>query len=225
MPEEFQCRLQDTAGPIPLLEEVRGKACQPGALLTRLPIAEQCGLAASWSSPKEGLPLHCFSHHRHPFSIPRQHGSLPVWPGCSRVVGAGPFGSDRKGNSSLWKADCCPAPAPPREKRKSRVSALQSVPATGTSLLTTGSRCSPGTARLSNSAERSCLCDGAQPQYALLWGSVKLGWAVSAAWPQHEWVSGPARPFLHQGAARHRGCSQGPGCGEGTEPRALGKGR
>lgn len=58
----------------------------------------------------------------------------------------------------------------------------------------------------------------------LLWGSVRLGWAVSAAWPQHEGVPGPARPFLHQGGAGHRGCSRGPGCGEATEPCAVGKG-
>lgn len=100
--------------------EVREKVCQPGALLTHLPIAEQCGVATSWGSPKEGLPPHYFSHPTIPSASPRQRGSPPrparLLPGAQGRAAL----SDRKGNSSLWKAECCPAPAPPREKRKSR---------------------------------------------------------------------------------------------------------
>lgn len=101
------------------------KQCQPGALLPRLPTAQQCGVATSWSSSKEGLPPYCFSQQQqHPLSIPRAAG-VP-----SRLRQAAPGGQGRaalpltaSARALLGSADGCPPPAPPREQRKSRGSA------------------------------------------------------------------------------------------------------
>lgn len=125
--------------------EVREKARQPGALLTRLPIAEQCGVATSWGSPKEGLPPYCFSHHTIPSASPGSVAPLPARPGRSRALRAGRLCLTAR--ATALSARQSAARPQPRLGRRGRAG-LQSEPATGTSLLTTGSRHGPGTARL-----------------------------------------------------------------------------
>lgn len=81
----------------------QGKARQAGALLTRPPIAEQCGVATPWSSSKAGAATVLFVPPPPPLQHPpRQCGSPPrlrqAAPGRS---GLGSSASDRKYNSSV----------------------------------------------------------------------------------------------------------------------------
>lgn len=103
-----------------------------------------------------------------PPSLQHLPGSAGPLPACARLLlgGQGRAALRLTASETAFSGspDCCPPAAPPREKRKS-------------SELAAGRACHGDIApdrrkppRPRDSAERSCLCDGAQPQQAPLWG-------------------------------------------------------
>lgn len=209
---EFRGHLQDTAGPIPLLEEVRGKACQAGALLTRLP-KSNVGWSCPGAAPRHGMGSGCHRTASPTTKIPSASPQAawvpsPTAPGCSGRQGWAALPLTASASSSLlWKPRLLPAP--PREKRKSRVRAAaracrgELAPDHRKPLRGPRHSAAEGLRGEELPLRWSAAPTGSLAGAGTPWG---LGEAVSAAWPQHEWVPGPALPFLHQG---HRALAAG----------------
>lgn len=117
----------------------------------------------AWTGAATVLLLPSPTSFQHP---PRRRGPLPA---CARLLLGGQGWTALHLTARAWapfsgSPECCPPPAPPREEDQGE---LQSVPDAGNSLLTTGNAAAPDTTRPRDSAGRSCLCDGAQPQQDL----------------------------------------------------------
>lgn len=153
--------------------------------------AEPCGATASARSPMGAT------------------AAAPAVPGCPdpRAASSGPRRPPPRGDRDL-------SPARPRVKGKRWLSsACSACTPRGTRSRPQEATAGTGAARPRGSAERSCLCERAQPRQTLLGGSVGLGAVCPGAQPGRKRVPAPA-PGLRRGhharaaeAAGHWGCS------------------